>query len=127
MVRIWKMKEGSFSTRSPISMRRRITAPQIMQCRKINSEETQSDSGFISETSCAHKEAMSPSSPQAKLLEFKTPESMNKRRRHGLLFSMRERELLSPPDFTSDSPSSVLDPPPSSSKRKTIRDYFTAS
>lgn len=66
-----------------------------------------------------------PSSPlQTKALEFRTPESGKKRR--SSMFPHAGLEMQKTPEAELDSPSSVLNPPPSL-KRRTIRDYFISS
>ncbi|KAF9626003.1 hypothetical protein IFM89_030657 [Coptis chinensis] len=127
-VRIWDIQTGPFSSTSspsPSAIRRRITAIPSMECRKL----------FMEEDAKNHRKAVSTSHPsegvaigchspskEIDIPEISTPESAKK-----MLTGSFRKEILEmkTPDGSINSPSSVLNPP-SSLKRKTIRDYFAA-
>ncbi|XP_020272509.1 denticleless protein homolog isoform X2 [Asparagus officinalis] len=120
MVRVWNIKKGSsISTRSPTAVRKRVTAHSSIECRKLMMDDSHSGSGDIDKHLCHSNEMKinSPSPIQTEAVEFTTPESGKKRKIDMFLKS---------PASESDSPSSVLYPPPSL-KRRTIRDYFMSS
>ncbi|KAK8937589.1 hypothetical protein KSP40_PGU006638 [Platanthera guangdongensis] len=126
MVRVWNIKkESCISTRSPYSMNKRVTATPRKLCRKLNMDETESRSKDIANRACISVETMmnSPSPLKTNLLECATPKTL-KRRKLGIILS-EGPDMQRPPDPEAafDSPSSVLNPP-SSSRRRTIRDYF---
>lgn len=116
-VRLWNIQSSCYSnTRSPSSIRKRIRAlPTRIERRKLFVDEP--SSSFTN----ADADAGSPS-PAMLVEEARTPESQKK-----CCFSFEVREYLdTSPETQMTSPSSVLNPP-SSLKRKTIRDYFPVS
>ncbi|KAF5198407.1 Denticleless protein-like protein [Thalictrum thalictroides] len=125
-VRIWNIQKGCFpSTRSPSSNRRRVMAIPNMECKKLFTEEVPADPMKAVSISCPSEQAMiADHSPNKSITlpEIRTPESVKK-----MLTSSFSKEVLEmkTPDASLNSPSSVLNPP-SSLKRKTIRDYFAA-
>ncbi|XP_020574066.1 denticleless protein homolog B isoform X1 [Phalaenopsis equestris] len=125
MVHVWNInKDSCISSRSPLSMRKRVAATPSKMCRKLNLE----DSDDFENASCAlnKKMANSPSPLTTSAQGYSTPESLKKRKLG--LFPFEGLDLQKSPDPAAsfDSPSSVLNLP-SSSKRKTIRDYFLSS
>ncbi|KAG7017781.1 Denticleless protein-like protein [Cucurbita argyrosperma subsp. argyrosperma] len=114
-VRIWNSQNNSCSSskRPTSGNRKRIMAmPTIEQAKDSDT----SDSPYF-DRACA-----APSNSNAMDMEHKlgTPESKVKRVLSAALIESFEKT----PEANSKSPSSVLNPPPSSMKRKTIRDYF---
>ncbi|KAH7845341.1 hypothetical protein Vadar_000851 [Vaccinium darrowii] len=108
----WNFKNSCYSsTRSPSSIRQRVMAPPAMECRKL----------FMDEEPVEHQKGSnsinSNSTPQ-----FGTPKSQMRKITSDLYL---EQNLEKTPEAALNSPSSVLNPP-SSLKRKTIRDYFIA-
>ncbi|PKU63154.1 denticleless protein homolog B [Dendrobium catenatum] len=125
MVHVWNIKkESCISTRSPCSLRKRVTATPTKIIRKLNLE----DSNGFADASCTSKKTMvnSSSPSRSKFEECSTPESFKKRKLG--LFPAEGVDMQRTPDSVAafDSPSSVLNPP-SSLKRRTIRDYFLRS
>ncbi|KAG0493010.1 hypothetical protein HPP92_006408 [Vanilla planifolia] len=119
MVKVWNLsKESCVSTKSPSTKRRRAIATPRKKCRKLEMEECVSCSKDIVDRSSL---MVDPTSPYpARKLEFSTPESVKKRKLEETLI---EVGMLKTPEAISNSPSSVLNPPPS--LRRTIRDYFS--
>lgn len=98
----------------PIMERKKLFVDQELKCTEENSENCPSD------LSC-----QSYSADSITACQVSTPESQKKRS----FTSFEEKENLEKsPEATSSSssPSSVLNPP-SSSKRKTIKDYFLSA
>ncbi|CAL9050312.1 unnamed protein product [Musa banksii] len=125
MVRVWNMKKGGrISARSPTAIRKRITAV-VTECRKRILDDPPACSISMDDTFQALTGAsVEPSSPDgSKMLEFSTPKSG---KRSYKSFLREEKEMQQSPEAALSSPSSVLNPP-SSSKRRTIRDYFVSS
>lgn len=117
-------KGGRISARSPTAIRKRITAV-VTECRKRILDDPPACSISMDDTFQALTGAsVEPSSPDgSKMLEFSTPKS-GKRSYNSFL---REgKEMQQSPEAALSSPSSVLNPP-SSIKRRTIRDYFVSS
>ncbi|XP_073274081.1 uncharacterized protein [Primulina huaijiensis] len=123
-VRFWNIPSSCYSnTRSPSSSRKRIMAFPSMKQRKL----------FVADPSCSKYESdcilsderRHVNSPAAALIlpEVCTPKSQKKP--FSLSFEVKEH-LEKNPETGTNSPSSVLNPP-SSLKRKTIRDYFSVS
>ncbi|KAG1366985.1 denticleless protein [Cocos nucifera] len=122
MVRVWNFKKGGcISSGSPKAVRKRVIAPNI-KGRKLAMDEPPC-SAEMADSLCASREMTTnpPSPVQTKSPEFSTPESGKKRDFGSLL--QEEAEMQKSPDAELSSPSSVLNPPPSSIRR-TIRDYF---
>ncbi|KAK2975243.1 hypothetical protein RJ640_027992 [Escallonia rubra] len=121
-VRFWNLQRKCYSeTRSPSSIRRRIMAPPRMECRNLFIDEQPTD---FERGSCPTNEAwhqLNPPSPTA-MPEIRTPDAQ-KRKVSSHLDTKETYEGT--PEAALNSPSSVLSPP-SSLKRKTIRDYFLA-
>ncbi|XP_072980083.1 uncharacterized protein [Typha angustifolia] len=125
MVRVWNSMAKSYTNNSPTAVRKRVTAPNI-EGRRLFTDETATCSSDTANIACASKETSENSlSPvNTKTQEFSTPES-GRKRNFGLLL-MEGMEMHKSPDAPSNSPSSVLNPPPSL-KRRTIRDYFLST
>ncbi|KAI3474915.1 hypothetical protein Pfo_030226 [Paulownia fortunei] len=112
-VRFWNIQSSCYSnTRSPSSMRKRVRALPRIERRKL----------FADEPSCTKSDASSMHC-NVVMLEVSTPESQKKK--FSLSFEVEEN-LERTPEGEMKSPSSVLNPP-SSLRRKTIRDYFPVS
>ncbi|XP_058188183.1 uncharacterized protein LOC131304807 [Rhododendron vialii] len=108
----WNVKNSCYSnTRSPSSIRRRVMAPPSMECRKL----------FMDEELVEHQKG-SNSTNSNTMPQLGTPKCQ-KKNFPSELYS--EETLEKTPEALVNSPSSVLSPP-SSLKRKTIRDYFIA-
>ncbi|KAJ3697811.1 hypothetical protein LUZ61_001516 [Rhynchospora tenuis] len=117
-VRVWNVtKRNKTSLLSPITVRKRITAPNIQARRLAFTSIVGPAIGAMEEANdppCTTREPHDvPSSPGESILpDLRTPESARKR---SFLCASEE-----------GSPLSVLSPPPSL-KRKTIRDYFASA
>ncbi|XP_068637687.1 uncharacterized protein [Aristolochia californica] len=124
MVRIWNMDKGCFcaNTKSPSSVRRRVTAISAEHRNRVLEELKTEDTDA---SSCQTENPSGQQSP-ARSVEFevRTPES-SKKRVYSSSFCEDGIELQKTPESVLKSPSSVLNPP-SSLKRRTIRDYFAA-
>ncbi|XP_037495373.1 denticleless protein homolog [Jatropha curcas] len=125
-VRIWNMQNSYCSTsRSPSSIRRRIMAIPSEECRRLlmNEEPTslKKDSGDLDSSNEACNQIDSPNS--YKMHVVRTPESQKRKFSSD---SDSKEAFNKTPEAAVQSPSSVLNPP-SSLKRKTIRDYFLAA
>ncbi|KAL1536493.1 denticleless protein [Salvia divinorum] len=109
-VRLWNIQSSCYSNiRSPSSLRKRVRALPRMEKRKLFSDEPSNSKS--NEDTNSHTPITIP--------EMRTPESQKK-----LSFSFEvKHDLVRTPEAEDRSPSSVLNPP-SSLKRKTIRDYF---
>ncbi|GKV07776.1 hypothetical protein SLEP1_g19498 [Rubroshorea leprosula] len=125
-VRIWNIESRySTSTRSPSSIRRRVMAIPSSECKKlIKNEEL---SGPTKDPDSSHPadevlHQMKSSKPIPNSI-LSTPEAQ--KRRFSSVSASKEN-LEKTPEAASKSPSSVLNPP-SSLKRRTIRDYFLVS
>ncbi|KAK1359473.1 denticleless protein-like [Heracleum sosnowskyi] len=124
-VRFWDIRSSCYSkTRSPCSVRRRVMALPSIQCRKLFMDEEPTISKLKPDT-CPNDEAMNPinSSITESVPEVSTPKPLKRR---FLSPSKGNESFEQTPEAFHESPSSVLNPP-SSLKRKTIRDYFLAT
>lgn len=125
-VRVWNTKKVDCTNiSSPMVIRKRVTAPNV-ECPRSASHERATTSRDVAVCTRADSELIGSShSPlKPRVLEFGTPESAKKR-----AFSLFQEEALDmrkSPGAQTNSPSSVLSPPPSL-KRRTIRDYFASS
>ncbi|XP_070661523.1 uncharacterized protein [Malus domestica] len=122
-VRIWNSQNScSPSTSSPSTIRRRVMAIPSAECRKLlmseSTKHTSKDSGNLcpSDEGLDKTNSLNPIS----MPNMSTPPSQKKQSTSDPDFS---KTLEKTPEAALDSPSSVLHPP-SSLKRKTIRDYF---
>ncbi|KAL3378891.1 hypothetical protein AABB24_004693 [Solanum stoloniferum] len=119
-VRFWNIHNSCYSnTRSPSSIRRRVTALSCMQRRKLFSDEKPASiknvsAGIDSNLTC-HQDLPDPIT----VPEMSTPIS---KKRKALPSVEPQENFEKTPEAAKRSPSSVLNPP--SSLRKTIRDYF---
>ncbi|CAA3014152.1 denticleless protein homolog A isoform X2 [Olea europaea var. sylvestris] len=122
-VRFWNIQSSCYSnTRSPSSIRKRVMAMPRMERRKLFVDEA---SSIKSDTKNWTSNVVSNvcMSGSSRMQEVGTPESQEKR----ISFNPDVKENLDKtPEAKIKSPSSVLNPP-SSLKRKTIRDYFLVS
>ncbi|KAL3526087.1 hypothetical protein ACH5RR_014459 [Cinchona calisaya] len=120
-VRFWNVQGTCYSnSRSPSSIRRRVMALPSMERKKLF---TDKDVTRLKSTTqiCPQDAALHIHSPEPTIAcEISTPESQ--RSRYSSNFAVKEN-LDKTPETASRSPSSVLNPP-SSLKRRTIRDYF---
>ncbi|KAL3833130.1 hypothetical protein ACJIZ3_007866 [Penstemon smallii] len=121
--RFWNIQSSCYSnTRSPSSIRKRVMAIPRMERRKLFNDEstcTKSDSNSMVSNIANRVDSPSPIT----MTEVSTPKSQKKRICFG--FDVEEN-LERNSEAEMNSPSSVLNPP-SSLKRKTIRDYFPVS
>ncbi|KAM5581736.1 denticleless protein [Rosa sericea] len=121
-VRIWNCENRYCpSTPSPSAIRRRIMAIPGVECRRLLMNESMyisKDSG----NSCPFDEGLDESNSlnPIKMPKVCTPQSQKKQ---SMLDTDMSETFEKTPEATLKSPSSVLNPP-SSLKRKTIRDYF---
>ncbi|OVA19893.1 WD40 repeat [Macleaya cordata] len=124
-VRIWNIQKGYSSTNSPATIRRRVMALPSIERRKLFMDEDQPDLTNAVSSSCHQDVLVGDCTPKKiKLPEFSTPESSVKKFSSGSVMK-EDLEMEKTPEAALNSPSSVLNPP-SSLKRKTIRDYFIA-
>ncbi|KAI5665488.1 hypothetical protein M9H77_15341 [Catharanthus roseus] len=125
-VRYWSIQSSCYSNaRSPSSIRRRVMAPPIMERKKLFVDQELKCTEENSENCPSDLSCQSYSADSITACQVSTPESQKKRS----FTSFEEKENLEKsPEATSSSssPSSVLNPP-SSSKRKTIKDYFLSA
>ncbi|GFQ04577.1 denticleless protein homolog, partial [Phtheirospermum japonicum] len=122
-VRFWNIESSCYSnTRSPSSMRKRVRAFPRMERRKLFSDESPCSKSGLENTNCNEFCHVSSPTPN-RMVEVSTPESQKKK--FSLNFEVKEN-LERTPEAEMTSPYSVLNPP-SSLKRKTIRDYFPVS
>ncbi|KAL0351041.1 UNVERIFIED_CONTAM: Denticleless proteinA [Sesamum radiatum] len=122
-VRLWNIQSSCYSnTRSPSSMRKRVWALPRVQRRKLLLDEPLYTKSDAESTPCSVASNVN-SPPPIRMVEVSTPESQKKK--FSISFEVREN-LERTPEAEMKSPSSVLNPP-SSLKRKTIRDYFPVS
>lgn len=103
-------------------MRKRVKALPRMERRKLFSDEPSNSKGN-EESSLSNLACDAISHTPITMPEVSTPESQKKR--FSLSFEVKQA-LERTPEAEIRSPSSVLNPP-SSLKRKTIRDYFPVS
>lgn len=119
-VRFWNIHNSCYSnTRSPSSIRRRVTALSCMQRRKLFSDEKPASiknvSAVCDSNLICHQDLPDPIT----VPEMSTPIS---KKRKTLPSVEPQENFEKTPEAAKRSPSSVLNPP--SSLRKTIRDYF---
>ncbi|XP_021758636.1 denticleless protein homolog A-like [Chenopodium quinoa] len=110
----WNVQNRNYLSPRTTAVRRRVMAVSKTDCHEASLQK---------ESPCrtSHKEVIQDQS----IVEFKTPETIpNKLLRDGLLPGVNLNEAFDKtPESASRSPSSVLSPP-SSLKKRTIRDYF---
>lgn len=106
--------------RSPSSLRKRVRALPRMERRKLFLDEPSSSKGNEETTALSNVVCDANSHTPITMPEVSTPESQKKK--FSLSFEVKQ-DLVRTPEAENRSPSSVLNPP-SSWKRKTIRDYF---
>ncbi|KAF8378243.1 hypothetical protein HHK36_029582 [Tetracentron sinense] len=125
-VRIWNIQKGCCpSTKSPSSIRRRVTAIPNMECRKLFMDEDPAELTKAAASSSHPSEVLNEvyTPDQIQMPEISTPESL-KKKIPSVSFLKEELEMEKTPEAALKSPSSVLNPP--SSLKRTIRDYFVA-
>ncbi|CDP02071.1 unnamed protein product [Coffea canephora] len=120
-VRFWNIQGCCYSnSRSPSSIRRRVMAVPSIERKRLFIDEDLTSLKNNSEI-CPQGAVSNIHSPKPTIAsETTTPESQ--RSRYSSNFRLKEN-LDKTPEAASRSPSSVLNPP-SSLKRRTIRDYF---
>ncbi|XP_020408984.1 uncharacterized protein [Zea mays] len=125
-VRVWStMKMDCTNVSSPTVIRKRITAPSTEYRRSITHEPaTTSRDGVVCTSGDGELQSGCHSPLQPRALHFGTPESSKKRAL--ALFEEEALDSRKSPEAQTNSPSSVLSPPPSL-KRRTIRDYFASA
>ncbi|CAN1321964.1 Denticleless protein homolog [Linum perenne] len=124
-VRVWNAQNYyGPSTRSPTSIRRRIMAIPNQEERRLNLNlgSSEAEDGWHSSEKEALGHQISPSSPTCTIRPPATPEAHRMKNCEEEVSESRE-VFETTPESGTKSPSSVLNPP-SSLKRKTIRDYF---
>ncbi|KAM1614196.1 hypothetical protein ACFX2K_023582 [Malus domestica] len=122
-VRIWNsQKSYSTSTSSPSTVRRRVMAIPSAECRKLLMSESTMHTSKVSGSLCPSDEGLDETNSlnPVSTPRMSTPPSQKKQSMSDPDFS---KTFEKTPEAASESPSSVLNPP-SSLKRKTIRDYF---
>ncbi|KAK3183628.1 hypothetical protein Dsin_030914 [Dipteronia sinensis] len=120
-VRIWNTQSSyCSSTRSPASIRRRVMAIPSAECRKLLMDEEIMDVTKTPGNSYNEVVHQTNSSNPIQMPIITTPDSQKKR---SSSISDSTQLFEKTPEAASNSPSSVLNPP-SSVKRRTIRDYF---
>ncbi|OMO69356.1 hypothetical protein COLO4_29103 [Corchorus olitorius] len=125
-VRIWNVQTSySSSSRSPSSVRRRVMAISNAESRKLLMNDDENLMGLKKEPVSSDEalQQINSSSPTTASL-LSTPEA-NKRKFSSNIADSNE-SFERTPEAAMKSPCSVLNPP-SSLKRKTIRDYFLAA
>ncbi|OAY29502.1 hypothetical protein MANES_15G150000v8 [Manihot esculenta] len=131
-VRIWNVQSSYYSnSRPPSSIRRRIMAIPTEECKRLLRNEELTGlakypaPGYLHpEEVCHETECHETDSPiSITMPAVSTPEAQEKRYSLG---SDSKETFERTPEAAMKSPSSVLNPP-SSLKRKTIRDYFLAA
>ncbi|KAK9119795.1 hypothetical protein Scep_017888 [Stephania cephalantha] len=124
-VRIWNTQNRSFTcTTSPSSVRRRVMATPGINCRKLFADEEQDTNPSKADrtSSLLADNLIKGHSPSKIILHgVSTPKSAKKKL--SASFTDEVTEMDKTPEAALKSPSSVLNPP-SSLKRRTIRDYF---
>ncbi|KAK2661693.1 hypothetical protein Ddye_000267 [Dipteronia dyeriana] len=120
-VRIWNTQSSYRScTRSPASIRRRVMAITSAECRKLLMDEEIMDATKTPGSS--YNEVVHQTNPSNSIqMPIITTPDAQKKRTSSISDSIQFFEKT--PEAASNSPSSVLNPP-SSVKRRTIRDYF---
>ncbi|KAK1568742.1 hypothetical protein Q3G72_028174 [Acer saccharum] len=120
-VRIWNTQSSyCSSTRSPASIRRRVMAIPSAECRKLLLDEEVMDVTKTPGSSYYEVVHQTNSSNPIQMPIITTPDAQKKR---ASSISDSTQLFEKTPEAASNSPSSVLNPP-SSVKRRTIRDYF---
>ncbi|KAK9108164.1 hypothetical protein Syun_024175 [Stephania yunnanensis] len=124
-VRIWNTQNRSFTcTTSPSSVRRRVMATPGINCRKLFEDEEQDTNPSKADRTSVFQMIIliKGHSPSKIILHgVSTPKSAKKKL--SASFTDEVTEMDKTPEAALKSPSSVLNPP-SSLKRRTIRDYF---
>ncbi|KAB2619772.1 denticleless protein-like protein [Pyrus ussuriensis x Pyrus communis] len=112
----------STSTSSPSTVRRRVMAIPSGECRKLLMSESTMHTSKVSGNLCPSAEGLDETNSlnPISMPKMSTPPSQKKQSMSDPDFS---KTFEKTPEAASESPSSVLNPP-SSLKRKTIRDYF---
>ncbi|RZC79692.1 hypothetical protein C5167_042267 [Papaver somniferum] len=127
-VRVWNIQKGYSSKNSPTCIRKRVMAIPRTDCRKLFRDEDQTELTKADSNSC-HQDVLvgdlSSPNKKIKMPEITTPESSMKKFSSAFLIK-EDIEMEKTPEAALTSPTSVLNPP-SSLKRKTIRDYFVAA
>ncbi|KAJ4729284.1 denticleless protein-like [Melia azedarach] len=122
-VRIWNIQSSyCSSTRPPSSIRRRVMAIPSTECRKMSMQKEPTGLTKVSDSSHTPDEILNQinSSNPITMPLISTPEAQ--KRKFSLTSDIKET-FGKTPEAATNSPSSVLNPP-SSVKRRTIRDYF---
>ncbi|KAL1831412.1 hypothetical protein ACET3Z_001063 [Daucus carota] len=123
-IRFWDIRSSCYSrTRSPSSTRKRVMALPSMQCRKLFVDEEPKTYKLKLDT-FPEDEAMDQTNLDAAvaIAEVSTPKQLKRSVSSSKVTKSFDNTL----EVFLESPSSVLSPP-SSLKRKTIRDYFLAT
>ncbi|XP_071694638.1 uncharacterized protein [Rutidosis leptorrhynchoides] len=123
IVQLWNVKNSCYSTtRSPSSIRKRVkTVPTIKRRKLFPEEETKEPIKGPDPEPPVESTVHIESPDTTSVPEISTPKSLKKQISNPNVLDECQRS----PDSSLDSPSSVLNPPPSI-KRKTILDYFLA-
>ncbi|MCL7047661.1 hypothetical protein MKW94_012973 [Papaver nudicaule] len=126
-VRVWNIQKGYSSKNSPTCVRKRVMAIPRMERRKLFMDEDQAELTKADSISFHQDVLVGDCSPQKKIRmpEITTPESSMRKFTSAFLLK-EDMEMEKTPEAALTSPTSVLIPP-SSLKRKTIRDYFVAA
>ncbi|TQE03022.1 hypothetical protein C1H46_011386 [Malus baccata] len=122
-VRIWNSQNSySTSTSSPYTVRRRVMAIPSAECRKLLMSESTMRTSKVSGNLCPSDEGLDETNSlnPVSTPKMSTPPSQKKQ---SMSYPDFSKTFEKTPEAASESPSSVLNPP-SSLKRKTIRDYF---
>ncbi|XP_015879303.2 uncharacterized protein LOC107415477 [Ziziphus jujuba] len=123
-VRIWNSQSSYCSSARTPSTNRRVMAVPGAECRKLFMNESMPLKKENANSLCTDEVSHEVKSPSPiKMSKCTTPEAQKKR---FLSDSESNETLEKTPEAALRSPSSVLNPP-SSLKRKTIRDYFIAA
>ncbi|EEF40951.1 denticleless protein homolog [Ricinus communis] len=124
-VRIWNIQSNNYSSsRSPSSIRRRIMAIPSEECRRLLMNEEPLSLTKTSNHLNSSDELLQVDLPNSiRMPTLSTPEAHKRKFSSG---SDSKGTFDKTPEAAMKSPSSVLNPP-SSLKRKTIRDYFLAA
>ncbi|KAG8489776.1 hypothetical protein CXB51_017937 [Gossypium anomalum] len=127
-VRIWNIENKYCSTsRSPSSIRRRVNAIPSTESRKVLMNDNEESGSSDSSNEPLHQiRVSSPSHPIATTFLLSTPEGHKKKLLASISDTNETSSFEQTPEPAMKSPSSVLNPP-SSLKRKTIKDYFVAA
>ncbi|XP_065878395.1 uncharacterized protein [Euphorbia lathyris] len=125
-VRIWNIQNNNSSnSRSPSSIRRRIMAIPTEECRRLKMDEEMTSP----KKRASGLHSLDEASPQIDLrnsIAMPTASTPESQKRKFSLTSDSMETFERTPEAAMRSPSSVLNPP-SSLRRKTIRDYFVAT